>query len=410
MLIFRYTALLSVVTACLVTVLSAQAQTDSPAVTVDTLRAGLQAGEVNTNPLFQTPVQRRVTFANIEQFAPTRTLRPGANAFPFKPAPALIDRVEVTVDDGFGERQFTVAAFLQRKDLMGLAVVSNGNILLEHYAPDHSANTPWISFSVTKSISSMLIGAAIHDGYIQSVDDPIVQYLPRLRGSAYEAVTLRHLLHMASGVAWSEDYANPQSDVAVAGAANGIALTSHLATKERVAEPGARFNYNTGEANLVGEVLRAALANAATPYANEKLWQGMGMASNAYWLLDEPLGRETGGCCIAATVLDYVRMGVLALNDGVLPNGERVLPEGWMALSTTPSPALPDYGFMWWLTQDERFYASGIFGQKIFIDPLTNTVIGVHSNAEKATGTPYNADLQSVLIGITDAIRAEQGL
>ena len=410
MLIFRYTALLSVVTACLVTVLSAQAQTDSPAVTVDTLRAGLQAGEVNTNPLFQTPVQRRVTFANIEQFAPTRTLRPGANAFPFKPAPALIDHVVVTVNDAFGERQFTVAEFLQRKDLMGLAVVSNGNILLEHYAPDHSANTPWISFSVTKSISSMLIGAAIHDGYIHSVDDPIVQYLPRLRGSAYEAVTLRNLLHMASGVAWSEDYADPNSDVALVGKANGIALTTHLATKERVAAPGARFNYNTGEANLVGEVLRAALANAATPYANEKLWQGMGMASNAYWLLDEPLGRETGGCCIAATVLDYVRMGVLALNDGVLPNGERVLPEGWMALSTTPSPALPDYGFMWWLTQDERFYASGIFGQKIFIDPLTNTVIGVHSNAEKATGTPYNADLQSVLIGITDAIRAEQGL
>ncbi len=337
-------------------------------------------------------------------------LTPGSRVLQFQAKPSSLERVSVAVNDEFGEREFTVAEFLQREDLMGLAVVQDGNILLEHYASDHSAATPWVSFSVTKSISSMLIGAAIHDGYIESIDDPVVRYLPRLQGSAYDGVTLRHLLQMASGVAWSEDYADPESDVAVAGAANGVALTQHLATKERVAEPGTRFNYNTGEANLVGEVLRAALANAATPYANEKLWQSVGMASTAYWLLDKPQGRETGGCCITASVLDYVRMGVVALNDGVLPNGERILPEGWMSLSTTPSPALPNYGFMWWLTQDERYYASGIFGQKIFIDPATNTVIGVHSNATKATGTPYNADLQSVLIAMTDAIRAEQDL
>jgi len=410
MLPFYRRVLLPIVATGLVIALSVQAETSPPVITVETLRAGLQSGEVNDNPLFQTPAQRRVTFANIEQFAPVRTLIPGSSVLMFQSTPASLESVDVAVDDDFGDRRFTVAEFLQRKDLMALAVVQDGNILLEHYAPDHGADTPWISFSVTKSISSMLIGAAIYDGYIDSIDDPVVRYLPRLRGSAYESVTLRHLLQMASGVAWSEDYANPKSDVAIAGAANGIALTAHLAQKKRVAEPGARFNYNTGEANLVGEVLRAALANAATPYATEKLWQGVGMASTAYWLLDRPQGRETGGCCIAASVLDYVRMGVLALNDGVLPSGERVLPEGWITLSTTPSPALPNYGFMWWLTTDERFYASGIFGQKIFIDPLTHTVIGVHSNAEKATGTPYNADLQAVLIGITDAIRAEQGL
>jgi CubicO group peptidase (beta-lactamase class C family) len=110
----------------------------------------------------------------------------------------------------------------------------------------------------------MLIGAAIEDGYIASVDDRIGDYLPRLAGSEYADVTIEHILQMASGVAWNEDYTDPDSDVSRAGALNGLALTAHLAELGRADPAGEAFNYNTGEANLVGEVLRAAIGNNAS--------------------------------------------------------------------------------------------------------------------------------------------------
>ena len=110
------------------------------------------------------------------------------------------------------------------------------------------------------------------------------------------------------------------------------------------------------------------------------------MEHSASWLLDAPNGRETGGCCISASVKDYARLGLFAMNDGVLPDGTRVLPEGWMRASTTPFKGEADYGYMWWLLGDGRYQASGIFGQKIFINPSKKVVIAVHSNAASATG------------------------
>jgi len=360
----------------------------------------MQAGEAEANPLFQTQAQRRIVFANTAYFAPVNTLE--RSATPLILADNLRDfsALTYTVE---GER-FAFTDFLASDSLMGLIAVRGQDIVVEHYAEDHGPASPWISFSVTKSVSSMLIGAAIHEGYIRSRDDKVADYLPRLTGTAYGNASIEDLLYMASGVAWNEDYEDPKSDVSIAGALNGIALTNHLATLPSLAESGERFNYNTGEANLIGEILRSAIGMNAAPYLAAKIWQPFGMEHDATWLLDVPNGRETGGCCISASVRDYARLGLFALRDGVLPDGTRVLPEGWMAASTIPFSDEPEYGYMWWLMGDGRFTASGIFGQKIFVNPDKQLVIAVHSNAVTAVDSEYAQHLEAVLEAIDTAI------
>ena len=362
----------------------------------------IESGEAQASPLFQSQAQRRVVFANIEYFSPTNRLPASANPYALYSAPQDFSGITYDVDG----QQYPLTDLLASNSLMGMAVVQDNQILFEHYASDHGPESRWISFSVTKSISSMLIGAAIKDGYIRSIHDQVADYLPRLEGSAYGEATIEDLLHMASGIAWNEDYEDPQSDVSVAGALNGIALTEHLAKLSRLAPSGARFNYNTGEANLVGELLRSAVGMNAAPYLSAKVWQPFGMEHEATWLLDVPNGRETGGCCISASVRDYTRLGLFALNDGVLPNGERVLPDGWMAASTTPFADEPQYGYMWWLLGDGRYTASGIFGQKILVVPDKRLVIGVHSNAISAVGSDYARHLNAALAALVDAVAA----
>lgn len=356
----------------------------------------IEAGELDPSPLFLPDAERRIVFGETAYFAPTRPLLAGDAVYPLVAKPVELGDVKYTV----GGESFHLRDFLQREPLMGLIVIKDDNILLEHYAGDHGPERLWISFSVTKSVNSMLIGAAIEDGYIRSVDDRVGDYLPRLRDSEYADVTIENILHMASGVEWDEDYTDPESDVSKAGALNGVALTDHLAGLGRAHPPGEVFNYNTGEANLVGEVLRAAIGNNASTYLTHKIWQPFGMEFDATWLIDRPGGVETGGCCISATLRDYARLGIFAMHDGVLPSGERVLPEGWMAASTQPSEGYEGYGYQWWLNGDGSFNASGIFGQKIYVNPDKKLVIAAHSNAPTATGSDYAAHLASVLEAI----------
>lgn len=372
----------------------------SPALTKEVIAEQIKSGKAEASPLFQTQAQRRIVFANTGYFAPVNRIERSTNPLTLNNNFRDFSTLSYEVN---GER-FSLENFLSSDALMGMAVLQERDVLFEHYAPDHGPASRWISFSVTKSISSMLIGVALHDGYIRSLDDRVADYLPRLAGTAYGEASIEDLLHMGSGVEWNEDYEDPESDVSIAGALNGIALTRHLGTLPRISAPGEVFNYNTGEANLVGEVLRSAIGMNAAPYLAAKIWQPFGMEHNASWLLDAPNGRETGGCCISASVKDYARLGLFAMNDGVLPDGTRVLPEGWMRASTTPFKGEPAYGYMWWLLGGDRYQASGIFGQKIFINPNKKVVIAVHSNAASATGSDYASHLSAVLEAIDNAI------
>ena len=358
-------------------------------------------GTVETSPLFMSQAERRIAFAHFDVLFPTRVIRSSGEASPLLSAPVDLSSVRFTAN----ETDMTVGELLDSEHLMGLLVVQDGKVLMEHYAPDHGADVPWVTFSVTKSVTSLLIGAAIHDGYIDSVTDSVVKYLPRLAGSEYGESRVQDILQMASGIAWNEDYENPESDVARAAALNGVALTDYLAQLPRVAPPGIRFNYNTAESNLLGEVLRSAIGMNAAPYLSQKIWQPMGMESDANWLLSLPEDRETGGCCISATLRDYARLGLFALADGVLPDGTRVLPERWMAASTAPSQGYEGYGYKWWLDADGRYGAYGIFGQTIAVDPKARLVIAVHSNGQAASGSIYGRELEAALAAISEHLR-----
>ena len=358
-------------------------------------------GSAEASPLFMSQAERRIAFAHFDVLFPTRVIRNSGEASPLPPAQVDLSSVRFTAN----EKDMTVGELLDSEQMMGLLVVQDGKVLMEHYAADHGADVPWVTFSVTKSVTSLLIGAAIHDGYIDSVADPIVKYLPRLAGSEYGESRVQDILQMASGIAWNEDYEDPESDVARAAALNGVALTDYLVQLPRVAPPGTRFNYNTAESNLLGEVLRSAIGMNAAPYLSQKIWQPMGMESDANWLLSLPEDRETGGCCISATLRDYARLGLFALADGVLPDGTRILPEGWMAASTTPSEGYVGYGYKWWLDADGRYGAYGIFGQTIAVDPKAKLVIAVHSNAQAADGSAYGQKLEAALAAISEHLR-----
>ena len=154
---------------------------------------------------------------------------------------------------------------------------------------------------------------------------------------------------MSSGIAWNEDYTDPESDVNIAGALNSLALYQYLNALDTAASPGTKFNYNTGETNLLGGIVRAAIGNNLSSYIEQKIWKPFGMESDAYWGIDSDFEQELGGCCINATLRDYARIGIFAMDRGVLNNGTNVLPTDWMKDSTTPSPNYPYYGYQWWL-------------------------------------------------------------
>lgn len=324
--------------------------------------------------LFWTPAQQVSGYRNINRIFPTRVVKAGATVLELPEAPVELGSVVVQTEN----RSMTVDEYFVRQNVAGLLVLKDGKIAYERYGLGNDQNSRWISFSVTKSVVSMLVGAALHDGYIENVDEKVSDYLPRLKGSPYDESTIRNILQMSSGVEWNEDYADPESDVNNA-SWETVALYGYLAQKQRESAPGTMFNYNTAETNLVGTLLRSAIGNNLSAYLENKIWQPFGMEADAWWTLTEPGGGEFGGCCISATLRDYGRLGLFALGNGHLADGTAVLANGWMAQSTTPSGSNPGYGYLWWLSGTGSYRATGIFGQAICVHPEQNVVVALHS-------------------------------
>lgn len=377
--------------ALMVFTMSAQAATQKE---VAAFIERLRMGDLDANVLLYPTSDRRVAFAHINAWMPTRPLFAAESPYPLS---TEIDRSLADVSYQVAGETFSVRDFLAREPLMGIAVVEGDTIRLEHYAEDHNPESVWISFSVTKSFTSTLIGAAIKDGFINSIEDRVETYLPRLKGSAYGAVSIKNILQMSSGVAWNENYTDPNSDVSKAGSLQGVALTDYLGALPQNHAPGTVFNYNTAESNLLGEVLRAAIGNSATDYMNAKVWQGFGMEHAGNWMQSAPFAGETGGCCISASIRDYARLGIFVKKGAVNATGESLVPEGWMKEATSPSKGYAGYGYKWWLEANGAYAASGIFGQGIYIDPQRDVVISLHSNAPAAVDTNYHAHADAVI-------------
>ena len=336
------------------------------------------------NVLFWSIPQRDATFRALDRIpfiAKSRIISADKNVYPL-PEGTPLD-VGINVD-----------AYMQDQRTAALIIIQDGKIRLEKYGLGFSGDGRWTSFSVAKSVTSTLVGAAIKDGSIKSIDDKVSDYIPDLKGSVYDDVTIRQLLTMTSGVKWNEDYADPKSDVALFNAHKaepGVDVTvSYMRKLQREAPPGAKWVYKTGETNLIGVLVSSATRKNLSEYLSEKIWQPFGMQQNASWLLGST-GHEISGCCIQASTRDFARFGLFILGGG-MAEGKPVLPDGWIAAATkkqadTTRPGY-GYGYQWWTMDGGSYTARGIFGQGIFIDPKRKLIIASNSN------WPHASDLQ----------------
>jgi len=332
------------------------------------------------NVLFWTQDQRDLAFRTMETVpkVAVNTVEAGDVVYPLPQGQSI----DLGTD---------VDAYMAKQRHAGLIIVQDGKIRLEKYALGYGAAGRWTSFSVAKSFTSTLVGAAVKDGYIKSLDDKITVYIPGLKGSAYDDVSVRQLLTMTSGVKWNEDYTDPKSDVALFNMQKPVAgedvTVSYMKTLPRDVPAGSKWLYSTGETNLIGVLVSSATGESLSSYLSEKIWKPFGMEQDAVWMLGAT-GHEISGCCISASLKDYARLGQFVLNDGVV-DGVRIVPDDWFSNATTKQAdiGLPGrgYGYQWWTNDDGSFAAQGIFGQGIFIDPKRKLVIASNGNWPTAT-------------------------
>jgi CubicO group peptidase (beta-lactamase class C family) len=325
----------------------------------------------STNLLFWTQDERDTGFRMLERIAPGKVIAAGGTVHPLPEGKPL---------------KIGIAAYMARQRNAGLLIVQGGRIRLERYALGYDKQGRWTSFSVAKSFTSSLVGAALQDGAIKSLDDKVSTYIPDMKGSAYDDVTVRQLLTMTSGVRWTEDYADPKSDVARFSDHKpepGVDVTvSYLRRLPRAAAPGTRWHYNTGETNLIGVLVSSATKKPLSQYLSEKIWKPYGMEQDGFWITGTT-GHEIAGCCLSASLRDYARYGQFML-DGGRAGGKKVLPDNWIAQATTKREGIEKpgrgYGYQWWTNDDGSFAAQGIFGQGIFIDPKRRLIIATSGN------------------------------
>ena len=335
----------------------------------------LKAGSIMT----WSPPDQRLAYPNIDKLAPTAFVRRSTMPLALHSAPHDLSQFRYT----HAGQARTIDEFMTALNVVGVIAIRDDRILFERHADGHDGRTPWTAFSVVKSLTSLLYGVALQSGHIRNLDETVTTYLPEIKGSSYEGVKLRQLLQMTSGVAWNPNLADKSSDTyQLPGVERngGLAgLLTYMGAKPRAASPGAKFNYNTADADIAGAVLSRAIKRSLADYLSEHVWQPFGMEDDAYWLTISGSTLEHGDCCLSATLRDYARLGLFALREGVGRDGVRRLPVGWMAESTKPSPAFPGYGYFWWLRKDAGYFASGSFGQHIEVDPKSRTVVAIQS-------------------------------
>jgi CubicO group peptidase (beta-lactamase class C family) len=325
-----------------------------------------------TDVLFWNETQREAAFRSMETHYASNVVRHGI-AHPLPAGAPLQPRF---ADGG------TLDAYMAAHHVAGIMVVQDGRIRLERYGLGATPETRWTSFSVAKSFTSTLVGAALRDGSIHSLDDKVTRYIPELAAGAYRDVTVRQLLTMTSGVRWNEDYVDPKSDVAMMYEGRRQPgeplLVTYMAALPREFAPGERWVYKTGETDLIGILVARATGKTLAAYLSEKVSKPYGMASDALWLKDEVDGTEAGGSGVSATLGDYARLGQFLL-DGGRANGKAVLADGWIADATHKHADIGvpgrGYGYQWWTYDDGAFAGIGIFGQLLYVDPARHLVI-----------------------------------
>lgn len=329
--------------------------------------------QVGAAVLFWSAEERLKNFPAMEKVFPGNTVKAGGKV------KSLPDGTPLPIAAA------DVDAFMAAQNVAGLIVLQDGKVRLERYALGYSREGRWTSFSVAKSVTSTLVGAAIKDGYIKSLDEPVTRYIPDLAGGGYDGVTIRQILTMTSGVRWNEDYTDPNSDVArmfaEAVPAGQDPTVAYMRKLPRADPPGSKFVYKTGETNLIGVLVRRATKKKLSDYLSEKVWRRYGMERDAFWMTDQS-GVEVSGCCLSVSLRDYARIGQMSLE-----GGKGIVPDGWFADATKPHATHPGggYGYQWWTIPGGYYAAQGIFGQVILVDPATKLVMVTSASWPKAS-------------------------
>lgn len=299
-------------------------------------------------------------------------------------------------DYASGGATFAARQFEERTFTNALLILKHGTLVYENYRNQSDARSHFASFSMAKSIVSLLIGVALSDGRIHSLDDAVERYIPELRGSGYEGVSIRNLLRMRSGVAYDERYDFGAHSPAQQVFEQAIVQNTHrfadmAPSLTRRLAPGKQFNYSTMDTAVLAWMLEKAVGQPISTYMTEKLWEPLGMESSGFWIADGPpgIGRALAGMGYNAVARDYARLGQMALQGGRV-GARQIVPQQWLAESTAstlidapppasnqPPPPVPlGYGYQWWtLHGTGMFMAMGLQGQFIFVDPKTETVV-----------------------------------
>ena len=314
----------------------------------------------------------------------------------------------------------TLDSFLAKSRDTGLLIMQGDTILVERYQYDRKASDRFQSYSMAKTVVGMLIGIAIDEKKIASIDDLAEKYVPALKGHPYGETSLRHLLTMSSGIKFTENY-DGQDDVTELavrtlfqrgpGGADTVAPF-----RTRIHPAGEKFHYASAESEVLGLVLRAAVGKPLAEYLTEKIWQPMGAEADATWLMDAG-GYELGYMGINATLRDWGRLGLLLANDGAR-DGKQIIPADWVKAATTAedlhlsvgvATQYNGYGYQTWLVdrKERRFALLGVRGQAVFVDPATKTVVvhtAVHADAG---GGDLRADQFGLFFGIANAAKQQ---
>jgi CubicO group peptidase (beta-lactamase class C family) len=365
-------------------------------------------GQQREAVLFWPQEKREAQFRRMYRLFPSDRAAHGTQVRALLPgAPLALDGADA---------QDWLGAYMQAHHLAGVMVLQHGKVRVERHAPGFGPTQHWTSFSVAKSVTSMLLGIALQEGHVRSLDDPLEAYIPELRETAYAGVTVQQLLTMTSGVRWNEDYADPASDVArmYRGACeDGRAhVLTYLAGQPRQWPAGTHWNYNTAETDLLGLLVQRATRRPLAAYLSDVVWKPYGMAADAYWIRDECDGSDTGGSGLSATLADYARLGQFML-EGARIDGKPVVAAAWLRGAVTGGAAAdaPEhgYGYLWWTDDDGSYAAIGIFGQMVYVDPSRALVIAQVGAWPQATSEPLVAARRAFVARVKDAVDAGQG-
>ena len=346
--------------------------------------------------LFWNDAQRSARFRDMESWFAGQEVPAAPNPKPLPKGTPLS-----------AELQSELRGLMRDSNAAGIMVLQGGKVRFEEYGLGLTATDRWTSFSVAKSFTSTLLGAAIKDGHIASIDDAVTKYIPELAGSAYDGVTVRHVATMTSGVAWNEDYTDPNSDVAQMNRFvveyGPEAIVAQMKQLPRETEPGAKWVYKTGETNLIGVIVENASGLTLAEYSKVRLVDPAGLEGDMFWMTD-PRGGNIGGCCLSLRLADYARIGEFVRTGGIDADGQSVVPAGWFE---TAGARLVDfgnggfgYGYQWWAFPGGNYGAQGIFGQAITIVPEADLVVAVISNWPRATSSDYRTRTGTIVAKI----------